>query len=838
MRAVIVATLLASILRASTPLDAQVVRGRVVESISGAPVRAAVVSLLVRDSTPTNRRALTNADGNFAITTPNGGDFVIEARAIGFRRIRQLVHLDAGSTSSLELRLERTDLTLSSVRVEGRRNCRAPERFAGTTSALWDDVWSALSATTFADDSSTTRYAAFRYRRTLDVADGRVVEEFRQQRESVAPSLFAAAAPRDLEKLGFIHEDDAGNLEVFAPDARTFLSNEFIGGHCFASTREDSTASSPARVGIAFWPQRSWTTRGIEGVFWLDPRSRELTRIEFGYPALGAFVVSSVSIDSMRFGGIVNFSRSDAGRWFVSRWQIRAPILMRSNRYLVINGRRVEQDPHDSVAAISEEGGIVLTEATHLASIRGRVTDPASGESTTGSTVELPGVLDRIALDSGGTYEIANLLPGRYHLRLSRPGAEGRRALWHTAVVDVLEGEAVQHDVVIADERVAARAACPASSQRDVATVALHAVVRDARTRQLLRGRAIELQWLRMQIEGRSQSIGLKRELQTLTTDSYGAFTTCRVPARADINLRDPNERTASWSEPLRLDEVMSVLDIAIDSSGVIGDVDGGLQTTRVATGNPLRVPDAPRETGTLSGIVVSDDSLSTPLANVEVRIEGANRITTTDGAGRFTIASLATGTHIVSFRALGFTPTTQSVDIREGEGTVEQFRLGRVTTVLRALRVTGESDAPSVGLQEFRDRERAGFGKFVSPEDIEKAGDTQLAPFLMARVQGFEFVPLNRGSMSTGLGLVSRRFTSLSRGVGPPKPCFAQVFIDGARVNGMQNEAWDFSQLKLTDVAAMEFYRSASETPTLFGGPGAACGTVVIWTRAGKSKK
>ncbi|MEO7965296.1 MAG: carboxypeptidase regulatory-like domain-containing protein [Gemmatimonadaceae bacterium] len=824
----VVATICNSIC-AGSPLNAQVVRGRVVESASGAPIKTAIVSLLLSDSTPTGRRTLTDATGAFAITAPAGGHYLIDVRSIGFRRFLQLTELAEGRTETVDLRLTRATFALSSVRVEARRSCRPPDHIANNTTEIWDDVWVALSATTIADANTASRQSAFRYRREIDASNGWVTSERRVQRDGPSFTPFAALDPRDLARLGFLREDEAGSIEIYAPDARTFLSTEFIAHHCFALTRDDS--ATVARVGIAFWPQRNWSVRGIDGVFWLDPSTRELRKIDFTYPGL-----ARIAADSLRLGGVVDFARDDNGAWFVSRWHIRAPVIQRSRPYLVISGKRVEQDPRDSVAAISEEGGIVVTPATRLASIRGRVLDAATQAPLAGAVVELPGIVGTTTVDSTGSFALTQLLPGRYHVRVARPGSDDPRALWHNAMLNVRDGENVRHDVMFADTRALARTACSQLSQRAAPTVALYGVIRDARTGAPLPAHSIELQWSRFTIEGKSEAIVLKGENQSLTTDEFGAFSTCRIPELADVTMRDPNQRAANWSAPVRLGPFLSVLDIRIDSAGEIRRVDGGLAVV-IPKSSGVFVADLPPNARSLVGVVIDADSTAAPIGGVEVQIAGVSRVAMTDTSGHFTFDALAPGPHVIFFRRLGFAPSSQTVTIGDDEHAVRSFRLSRAAAVLSELRVSGESDAASLGLRDFRDRQRAGFGKFVGPEEFDKAANSPIATFIMARVQGFEFVPLNRGSMAAGMGLVARRFQSIGRRGAPPPPCFAQVFVDGARANGMQNDAFDFSQLQITDIAAMEFYRSASETPTQFSGPSAACGTVVIWTKVAKAK-
>jgi hypothetical protein len=771
------------------------------------------------DSAATGRRTLTDERGAFAISVPAPGTYLIDVRSIGFRPIRQPISLDPGQTRLVDLALVRNSVSIAEVRVEGRRNCRAPDHIANSAAPIWDDVWAALSATALADQSASSRNSGIRYRRESDAASGQVLSESRERRVGSAFAPFTAANPRDLARLGFLHVDDDGNLELFAPDARTFLSPEFISAHCFALTRQDAGAT--VFVGLTFWPQRTWTARGIEGTFWLDAVTRELRKIHFSYPGL-----SRIATPALALGGVVEFARDKQGLWFVSRWYIRAPVTLRERRYVNWSGRRVEQEPRDSVAAISEEGGIVLRDFTRFASISGEVIDSASQQPLTGSRVEVLGTSITGTVDSAGRFLLDTLLPGNYRLRVTRAGWGEPRGIWRNQIVSVGEGERVEQRVRVPEQRLLARLLCENSNQRSFATSAVYAVARDEQSGQPLASRPFEFRWLRYVIEGASQAIGWRTEIQDLTTDSVGAMRSCQIPSRADVSIRAAREASAMWSTPVRVGSEFTVLEVRLDSAGQIRRVDGGipLAVTQV------QLADERGSWGGLKGVVVTDDSSAAPLAGVEVQIIGLRRWTRTGQDGRFAFDSMAAGVYVVSLRRIGFAPTSQVVSVATDEGR-QQFRLVPLASVLQEILVTAEAGPPSIGLREFRNRQRLGLGKFIDPDDFERAGEMSLSALLVSRIQGFTFVPLDKGSLSSGLGIAARHFQSLSGG-GAPKHCFAQVFVDGQRVSGALGEAWDVTQLKTGQIEAMEFYRGAAETPTQFSGPAAACGTVVIWTR------
>jgi hypothetical protein len=62
------------------------------------------------------------------------------------------------------------------------------------------------------------------------------------------------------------------------------------------------------------------------------------------------------------------------------------------------------------------------------------------------------------------------------------------------------------------------------------------------------------------------------------------------------------------------------------------------------------------------------------------------------------------------------------------------------------------------------------------------------------------------------------------------------QVFVDGAKVwypsPSQPNPPPDMEEFRASEIAGVEIYRGAAETPLEFSGPTASCGTIVIWRR------
>jgi hypothetical protein len=155
-----------------------------------------------------------------------------------------------------------------------------------------------------------------------------------------------------------------------------------------------------------------------------------------------------------------------------------------------------------------------------------------------------------------------------------------------------------------------------------------------------------------------------------------------------------------------------------------------------------------------------------------------------------------------------------------------------------------------------FFERQRSSFGHFVTPEAIAQRQASRVTD-LLTRIPGVQRVALPGGS--AGPGQILLRGSSLSQGT----YCRPRVFVDGlmysrgdARpVRVRDSDATEQAQddiaqrmdqaLSLDDIghpsviAAIEVYRSGSQTPVQFGGSSVEtlCGVIVVWTRSGRMR-
>lgn len=123
----------------------------------------------------------------------------------------------------------------------------------------------------------------------------------------------------ELVSEGFVQGD--GNADVFfAPDAAVLLSDAFLDTHCFHLAEGSGTAG---RIGLSFRPTGDRSVPDITGTMWVDLTTSELRWVEFTYQHL------EPERTSPEVGGRVDFERMPNGKWMVSEWWIRMPLMAR-----------------------------------------------------------------------------------------------------------------------------------------------------------------------------------------------------------------------------------------------------------------------------------------------------------------------------------------------------------------------------------------------------------------------------------------------------------------------------------------------------------------------------
>jgi TonB-dependent starch-binding outer membrane protein SusC len=215
--------------------------------------------------------------------------------------------------------------------------------------------------------------------------------------------------------------------------------------------------------------------------------------------------------------------------------------------------------------------------------------------------------------------------------------------------------------------------------------------------------------------------------------------------------------------------------------------------------------------TSTLAGIVRTTSGQ--PLPGAEVRVRHAAASTLTDGAGRFVLADLPSGTQLLLVRRLGYALAEVPVDLRPQQRLEMNVRMTRAVE-LDSMRVIASRSK----LAEFEHNRKTNLqGHFLTLSDIQRTNARKTS----------ELIPLLGGYVM--MGRDRRPQMRESPGFGPPgsRSCqAANVVIDGVDGQGVDD-------VLPVQIAGIELYKNAAAAPVEYAGR-ADCGLIVIWLRPG----
>jgi len=229
------------------------------------------------------------------------------------------------------------------------------------------------------------------------------------------------------------------------------------------------------------------------------------------------------------------------------------------------------------------------------------------------------------------------------------------------------------------------------------------------------------------------------------------------------------------------------------------------------------------RQFGTIDG-VVSDTNL-TPLHAAFVSIVGTPIRIGTGPNGRFRITKLETGNYLVIVKRVGYRPTSGIVHVPPMDTLRLSYTLEPIPTELAPVVV---SERPfSLRLSEFLARRKAGFGEFMTQEEIE-AKNTVYSTELFRKFQSVNVSPSRMSAMTEWYALSRREGANPSLGA-----CPLAVFLDNVPLPTPFN-------LDLLppprDLAGIEVYAGPSTVPPQYSGRERSCGVILIWTKDGGS--
>jgi iron complex outermembrane receptor protein len=204
-----------------------------------------------------------------------------------------------------------------------------------------------------------------------------------------------------------------------------------------------------------------------------------------------------------------------------------------------------------------------------------------------------------------------------------------------------------------------------------------------------------------------------------------------------------------------------------------------------------LPLPGHAQGTGTVIGRVTRTDGQ--PLAEVAVAIQGTGRSVATSATGRYALAHVPVGEHVLQFRLIGYAPDTLTVSVAAGPPITADAVLAARPIMLGAVVVEGVSRAPD------RMIDAPAAVDVVRPATAEPGSITGQAPLALARVPGLDVLQSGVNDFDVN----ARGFnTTLSR-----KMLVLQDGRDLATV-GVGQQTWGALSQPLEDLGRIEVIR------------------------------
>jgi len=264
------------------------------------------------------------------------------------------------------------------------------------------------------------------------------------------------------------------------------------------------------------------------------------------------------------------------------------------------------------------------------------------------------------------------------------------------------------------------------------------------------------------------------------------------------------------------------------------------LTTRRVAlvalfcVGSAVQAQTASTPHGALVGTVLTERT-DKPVVDAEIALTGLTVSVRSDSAGNFSMLDVPVGTYQLTVRALGYAAFSGTFTFRDNITLSRDFLLKRISNTLATVDVTARAFAPARSpLAEFDERRVLGLGRYLTREVFEKSDGRKLSDVLIGYIPGIIAIS-NNSERSIAAGNRGNISLSFKPGeAGKKKGCYVQIVIDNiVRYRSSAGETlFDIDSVDPTTIAGIEFY-TVSQTPLQFNSTGgAACGTMVIWTK------
>lgn len=430
------------------------------------------------------------------------------------------------------------------------------------------------------------------------------------------------------------------------------------------------------------------------------------------------------------------------------------------------------------------------------AAIHGVVLDSLNGRYLSGADVIVEGSRTAAITDSLGRFGIDGLPPGTYQVGIFHPLLDTLGISLATKPFHL--GADSMSAVVLSVPSAATiiRGACTVARPRALGTSAVIGHVNDPETLQPVAGAEVSIAWTDIEA---SKQVGVRRTPRVLrdSTDANGSFKLCGLPSSLQATLQARKAGSVTAEIPVALGDQETAL---FARTLLLSQADSGAKTG----------------TASVSGRVILEGAPSNAGSRVEV--VGTDIIAMTNDKGDFTIRNLPSGSQVLLARHLGYGAESVPVDLSSHEAKQVSMKLPKFVAIMDPVLVTARR-ARSLDKIGFTQRQKAGFGKFLGPEQIQAMHPNYVTDILR-NVPGLKVTYGPDGETVSS----SRGASSIMGG-----SC-VQYYLDDmpwqsmtpGDINGFVNGS---------EIVGVEVYQGGN-TPPRYSAGMQNCTTIVLWTK------
>ena len=447
------------------------------------------------------------------------------------------------------------------------------------------------------------------------------------------------------------------------------------------------------------------------------------------------------------------------------------------------------------------------------AAVTGMIFDSIARRPVAGASIEFvdaanPGARPAATMsDSAGRYALelsyGSYLAGFFHPALDTLGLEAvpRRI--------TVASPRPRVDLAVPSPRTLMKSICEGSTASD-STGLLIGHVRASEDQTPIGGALVRVEWTETVID--EQGIRQRTRHANAQAEAPGWFALCGVPTDAELQARAFHGSDSS-----------GYIDVAVPANGVrhVSFFIGGAANMPIApqdsAGAAAATGSALRGAARLTGTVL--DHRNRPVAGAHALVWGTQLDATTNSEGVFALENLPGGTHTLEVRVIGYVPQTTTVHLAASRPATTTVVMETQSQVLSTVTVRGEL-VYARHLAEFDRRRKAGFGSFITSEEIARRPNVKLSQLLQS-VNGVRVESFAGGGYRVTM---QRNATDGMQGRGA---CTPSLFVDG-----VLDRVGDFDAYFGLDISGIEVYQREAVRPLEFVDPSNPCGAIAIWTR------